>query len=544
MSAKYTLHIASISKLIKAIADKTESRRRITIQDETGLIANARGTKKQGPFIAFTYGYKDRHTKTMKYIPLGKYEPTRQCIEEIRIKCREAHKTKTTPDEPLRLNKTILTKTNRGQSPSIQRAYDEWKVTEFIHYRKNTIVYFERFMKHLMNHFQTIRTSDVTTPHIIKALTDIKERATFNAIERQENKVTDYTGNSSTNSALAVYKIFFDWCAQRGWVYDNPTKHIKRLPTNDNTKVEIEKDELVAYLKQCTSGLDDNNRTFDPTEDDGTKQCPQQKRYFKLLLYTGMRPGELRELRIKDIKEVDSYAIITINKERAKSGKTVKIPISTTAMNTIDAQLKYTGYNNPNDLVFPSETQKYWHMSPQNKGLPNNTRNKLIKDSAVAPIHQKHCIRAGVDYFRPHGLRHIFITTMDELGIDGAIQRRLTSHSDGSSDTHGKTYNHHINMKKMTEAVSRVAIYLNHLTNPSSEDLVPEDLQKSFLFWISKDGQELMVKHDMEFGQWFATNFTSLLVNIEKSGLSKDIESLQTQFSDQQIALVMALAST
>lgn len=409
-------------------------------------------------------------------------------------------------------------------------------------------------MKSLIESFPNINTHDVSEAHVMDIIKHIKMSAFENSTSKRPKlamKLDGLSGNSSANQAIATYKVFFDWCIKKRWCHNNPTQHIDKLPLNDNTHAGLEitnpddMSTLVRYLQHIAYTPEEHD---DPTHPDYLRTpCTHKKRLYRLMLYTGMRAGEWRLMRVQDIEFIAplyTTAIATIHRGRAKARKTVRIPLSTTATTIVQEQMDCTRYKEPEDLIFPREAQKYFMRSPHNQNLTHTVKNEPYKDSAIPQLHERLCKDCNVEYFKPHGLRHMFITTAAMLGVDELTQRRLTSHSDGQNDAHSKFYNHFNYLDSMIEASSRIATFFNYFTTDHEEDMFQDfdDLKASGEYWMSSKGQKVMMKYKMKIEGMFDLIGNQDLIARRSTGLHEAMENLAEQYGkDELIQMLQSL---
>tara|TARA_R110002167_G_scaffold54498_1_gene155288 strand:- start:29093 stop:30775 length:1683 start_codon:yes stop_codon:yes gene_type:complete len=514
MKDKHTFTLTSLNKLLDAFRSGSESRRRINIDGKTGLIANRKGTKSTGPYIDFTYTYRNNLTGKMVYIPIGKYENTKSNLNEIEKLWMSAKTTKhALPKVPQpKYTPPSIANVEQGMATPLHLSFMAWRNTEFIKFSESTKTYYSRHLKSLIQAFPNINTHEVTELHIMDIVISIKNSAFENSTSKRPNlanKLKELSGNSSANQAIATFKVFFDWCIKKEWCHSNPTRHIEKLPMNDNTRAGLDisnpddVSSLSSYLQHIAYTPEEHDNPSHP--DYLRTPCTQKKRLYRLMLYTGMRAGEWRLMRVRDINFISpnyTKAIVTIPRGRAKARKTVQIPLSVTATSIVHEQMNCTGYKEPDDLIFPREAQKYFMRSPHNRNLNYTVNNEPYKDSAIPQLHERLCKDCGIDYFKPHGLRHMFITTAALLGVDELTQRRLTSHSDGQKDAHSKHYNHFNYLDDMKEASSRIATFFNYFTlsNPDNfgDNSDFDDLLASSDYWLSNKGRRVTVKYKID----------------------------------------------
>ncbi len=126
-----------------------------------------------------------------------------------------------------------------------------------------------------------------------------------------------------------------------------------------------------------------------------------------LALNTGLRRGELFELRWVDCALDGKAPRITVHGSTAKSGKTRHIPLNGTALDTLK---KWKSQRGDSDLVFPS---------PISGGRFDNIRKswKALTD------------KAKLESFRFHDCRHHFASMLVQKGVDLNVVRELLGHA-------------------------------------------------------------------------------------------------------------------
>ena len=130
-----------------------------------------------------------------------------------------------------------------------------------------------------------------------------------------------------------------------------------------------------------------------------------------LSLKTGMRQGELFDLRWKDVSFDES--IITVRAEINKSNKTRHIPLSQTAKQCLQDWHQQNGEVEPESLVFPAK---------DGARLDNVKRSwtQVLKDAKISA-------------FRWHDMRHDFASKLVMKGAPLNTVRDLCGHADLST---------------------------------------------------------------------------------------------------------------
>lgn len=120
---------------------------------------------------------------------------------------------------------------------------------------------------------------------------------------------------------------------------------------------------------------------------------------------TGIRWGELASLTWKDSIDIQR-AMLTVNGNSAKSGKTLHVPLNKIALATLKGWQKQSN----STLVFP--------------GREDNVLDNVNKSWHAVMV------AAGISNFRWHDLRHHFASKLVMSGVDLNTVRELLGHSD------------------------------------------------------------------------------------------------------------------
>ncbi len=176
---------------------------------------------------------------------------------------------------------------------------------------------------------------------------------------------------------------------------------------------------------------------------------------LQMILVTGQRPGEVRQMKWSDVDE--PAAMWTIPPDIAKNGQKHPVPLSTLAMEILTAAKAIRV-----SPVYIFAVNKETPLSPKaiNVALFRSNIAKLFAD-------------AGVARFSPHDLRHTFSTRLGELGIIRFIRERLMNHADRSI---AAVYDHFSYEPGKREAVERLATHIRTLTGrpaPVVSNVVP-----------------------------------------------------------------------
>ncbi|MCL6622894.1 MAG: site-specific integrase, partial [Syntrophobacterales bacterium] len=155
---------------------------------------------------------------------------------------------------------------------------------------------------------------------------------------------------------------------------------------------------------------------------------------MELALHTGMRKGELLNLRWDQIR--DGFIYLT----ETKSGKARQIPVSDRAA----------------QVLRELQIRNQW-KSPYVFIGPNGKRLGDVKKSFNAA-----CRRAGLEDFRFHDLRHTFASHLVMRGANLKAVQRLLGHSDSKmTDRYS-----HLSPNHLKESVNLLSVF------PTGKELV------------------------------------------------------------------------
>ncbi|BAQ85769.1 integrase [uncultured Mediterranean phage uvMED] len=166
---------------------------------------------------------------------------------------------------------------------------------------------------------------------------------------------------------------------------------------------------------------------------------PKYKLAIKFATYTGLRQGEQRELRWKDINFKDNIIIVsrgvqrfgTVGRTKTKNGQRIVPLVPSIAKELLELRMSI-GRPDDEALVF------------------GNSRGNYIHDRFLRRQLQKACMLAEVDHIRWHDLRHFYASIL--LQTYGDDLHKVTSFmGHGSIEMTRKVYGHWLDDKKRNE---------------------------------------------------------------------------------------------
>ncbi|MCZ6768286.1 MAG: tyrosine-type recombinase/integrase, partial [Acidobacteria bacterium] len=189
-------------------------------------------------------------------------------------------------------------------------------------------------------------------------------------------------GPSGRNRHLTMLKALFNRGVQWGLVNHNPCTSIGRLREPGPRTRFLYQEEV----HKLVSGASDSFRPILITA-----------------LHTGMRKGEIINLKWADVDFKNSIITVQIS----KSGKKRMLPMDDTLCETL--------------RVLPTRFQKgYLFPSPVNEGQPCYDFKRQFSNAVK---------KAGIDNFRFHDLRHTFASHLVMSGVDMMTVKELLGHA-------------------------------------------------------------------------------------------------------------------
>lgn len=221
-------------------------------------------------------------------------------------------------------------------------------------------------------------------------------------------------------------------------VIETKTKKLKKFPLCNDLLVEMEK-----YTRNMTQGeylfksRKGDNRPITTTQAYRIiKECGEKvglteigTHTILIMIYSGLRIGELLDLRIKNIHLKDRYMI---GGNKTKAGKNRIIPISKKTEPFIK---KYYETNKDKEFLIINSFGRQMQYS-------NYRREKF--DNIMEKFRMDH---------RPHDTRHTFASLMDSAGANKLCIKRIMGHS--SPDITDNVYTHKT-IQELIEAIDLI----------------------------------------------------------------------------------------
>jgi len=251
------------------------------------------------------------------------------------------------------------------------------------HLKRDNLIPFKSFAKEYMEYAKTNKRSWLRDETALKPLeSHLKSLALSNInpkhIEDYKRIRLEKVKPATINRELAVLSFMFSLAVKWQYADTNPVKEVKSL---QERKIEIQildKEKAERLIEFASDRL---------------------RPIVIVALNTGMRKGELLNLRWNDIDFIDYYIFI----KESKSGHARKVPMNSTVAETLKNCKREA------DFIF----------------YDLKTKKPVVVDNHFKTA----CKKAGVPDLRFHDLRHTAATQMVMNGIDLVTVKEILGHS-------------------------------------------------------------------------------------------------------------------
>lgn len=213
--------------------------------------------------------------------------------------------------------------------------------------------------------------------------------------------------NRTKNITLSVLRVVFKKAVEWSYLESSPVEKIS--PWRDDRKGSraLTPEELGRVLNKAT---------------------PWDGAVIRVLVFSGMRPGELSQFKFEDIDWNDHIIRVVSDHERkTKNRKSRIIPMSP----DLEKELRFLSENWPNMQFvgghngtaefLPRKEEQGQYVFCHRDGRPVRSFRKSIKNAFR---------RVGVVGVTPHGLRKTFCSLLARTGVHPKVAQKLMGHTD------------------------------------------------------------------------------------------------------------------
>ena len=218
------------------------------------------------------------------------------------------------------------------------------------------------------------------------------------------NAMLDWGKKPSTiNRSLISISSFCQWAQQNDLIPSNPAEGVRSVAEEPLAPRALERKEQLALLRAVRKS--DNLRDL---------------AIITMLLHTGMRVGELCNLRVSDIRISTHSNMVTVRE--GKGTKRRNIPLNSTVISALKNYLKSLDTDEHVVLITGPNPEKERFLFYGQKRMP-------LTDRGVRYIIQKYAYNAKIEHLSPHVFRHTCAKNLIDAGQSIDRVSKILGHS-------------------------------------------------------------------------------------------------------------------
>lgn len=230
------------------------------------------------------------------------------------------------------------------------------------------------------------------------------EHVTPMEIINYRNAMLDWGKKPSTiNRSLISISSFCQWAQQNDLIPSNPAEGVRSVAEEPLAPRALERKEQLALLRAVRKS--DNLRDL---------------AIITMLLHTGMRVGELCNLRVSDIRISTHSNMVTVRE--GKGTKRRNIPLNSTVISILKDYLKSLDTDEHVVLITGPNPEKERFLFYGQKRMP-------LTDRGVRYIIQKYAYHAKIEHLSPHVFRHTCAKNLIDAGQSIDRVSKILGHS-------------------------------------------------------------------------------------------------------------------
>lgn len=303
-------------------------------------------------------------------------------------------------------------------------------------YRKRKLkkLIWEDFTNYLKNEMKIEKIHDVVKIHAEYYISEIRKngRYTKNVSYQNENgKTTEYVGKNNRlseltlNTYLSTLKEIFNLIKGDIYLMENPFGEIKKLKVGETERREsFTESEIELILEKIEENTED------------AKIC---KPLFTIAFQTGLREGDIRDLKWSDV----DFENQKIKRRTNKTKKIVEIPFLGKVEEYLSERFET---KDESGFVFPELQNR--HKDNISRVIKRFLENIGIKDASVV-IEGRSRKTSKKDL---HSCRHTFATLAIRNGVNPEIVKQILGHRDINMTEHYT----HLNLEDARKELQKI----------------------------------------------------------------------------------------
>ena len=218
------------------------------------------------------------------------------------------------------------------------------------------------------------------------------------------NALLDWGKKPSTiNRSLISISSFCQWAQQNGLILNNPAEGIRTVAEEPLAPRALDRKEQLALLRAVRRSGKLRDLAI-----------------ITMLLHTGMRVGELCNLRVSDIRISTNSNMITVRE--GKGTKRRNIPLNSTVIRVIKDYLNTLDTSKSTTVVTGTNPEKDRSLFYGQKRMP-------LTDRGVRYIIDKYAYNAKIENLSPHIFRHTCAKNLIDAGQSIDRVSKILGHS-------------------------------------------------------------------------------------------------------------------
>jgi site-specific recombinase XerD len=215
----------------------------------------------------------------------------------------------------------------------------------------------------------------------------------------------DQVKATTWNRHRASLKVFAMWAAQKGWVQGDPLNSVNPVAIEDPLPKALSPEEFRRLRRQMEIEVN-SART-----ETWRKQALRDRAMMSLMLYCGLRSGEVVKLDVSDLLLRDKSGEARVRQGKGRKDATVKVPSEARL-----ALRQWLAVHPGGHSLFPGK---------DTERISQRQIERRVKALGAA---------SGLDDVWPHRARHWMITrALNELGLPLPVVQKMARHKRGDT---------------------------------------------------------------------------------------------------------------